>query len=397
MFGWVGMPYIFQVLTRALVALCSFYIVGLCKMYVDDIMACSPLCTAEADMEAADTAVNGLLGPTAIAPGKNEIGRALDFIGWFIDLDNRSVTLSRRNLLKTIYAFFCFNIKDKITQSTVETMASLASRCSQLCRPMRPYTKALYDAIGSYPNRHVRHTLPSLAKVDVAVWRAFLLLSHFDPHHLCRFIASFAERTPTIIFEYDASLRTLAIGVSIRVSPTTPPTLLGFAAIDVPFPTTEARKQNSFEYMTVPVGVLLCQMLGLRCRSAEVWGDSMSSLDWSKRDRVNSTLARKANIGMTLAAAHIDVTITASVHIPGYLNTVYDGLTRNKSASEVRLPPHLQIHLPAAHPVHRFIALCDPDAPLEGYTQHAQLSHAFAAIICDPLMCLPPSFAPTSL
>jgi hypothetical protein len=250
MFGWVGMPYIFQVLTRALVALCLFYIVGLCLMYVDDIMGVSPLRSAAADMATVDTHVTGLLGPDAIAVSKNERNRALVWIGWFIDLDNRSVTLSRRNLLKTIYAFFCFTITDKITRIQVKTMASLASRCSQLCRPMRPYTKVLYDTIALYSDRHVRRTVPALAKVDVAVWRAFLLLSRFNPAQISRPIQSFADRPATLIFKYDASLITLAIGVYSCAYPGAPHTLLAFTSIDLAFPTTEARNQNTFEFHT---------------------------------------------------------------------------------------------------------------------------------------------------
>jgi hypothetical protein len=133
MFGWVGMPYVFQVLTRALVALCSFYILGLCLMYVDDIMGVSPTHTAASDMATVNTQVTGLLGTAAIAHPKDECKRAFVSVGWYVSLDLQSVTLSRRNLLKTVYAFFCFKITDKVTRTQVETTTYLASRCSQLC------------------------------------------------------------------------------------------------------------------------------------------------------------------------------------------------------------------------------------------------------------------------
>ena len=41
LFGWIGMPHAFQVLTRSLQALCSHIILGLCYWYVDDLMAVS--------------------------------------------------------------------------------------------------------------------------------------------------------------------------------------------------------------------------------------------------------------------------------------------------------------------------------------------------------------------
>ena len=41
LFGWIGMPHAFQVLTRCLQALCRHIISGLCYWYVDDLMAVS--------------------------------------------------------------------------------------------------------------------------------------------------------------------------------------------------------------------------------------------------------------------------------------------------------------------------------------------------------------------
>jgi hypothetical protein len=389
MFGWVGMPYIFQVLTRALVALCATLIFGACMMYVDDFMGVSPTYLVDHDMTAVDTGVTGLLGPQAIAEKKNEFGRELEFIGWSVNLDRRSVTLSRVNFLKMVYAFFSVDAMGKVTCLQVEVMASLASRCSQLCRQMRPYTKALYDAISTYPNRHVRHSLPSLAKVDIAVWRAFLLLSHFNPATLHRPIESFADRPPTLQFRYDASLVTLAVGVYVCDHPHSTPTLIAYTVIHVPFPTTAARKQNTFEFLAVLLGVLLCHTLGISHRSCHLFGDSISSLTWAERDRAASILARRTNIGYTLAAAHTDITVTAVTHVPGKQNVVYDGLTRSKTAAQVCLPPNRQVVFPPLHPVHQYIALCDPDAPLSGYTQHASLSLQFTAHLRSTNMVLP--------
>jgi hypothetical protein len=337
-------------------------------------MGVSPIISAAADMTTVDTHVTGLLGPDAIAISKNKLNRALVWIGWFVDLNTRSVTLSRRNLLKTIYAFFCFSITDKITRIQVETMASLASRCSQLCRLMRPYTKALYDAIGLYKDRHIRRTLPALAKVDVAVWRAFQLLSRFSPAQLSRPISYFAIRLPTLVFKYDASLLTLAIGVYTRNYDGAPLILIAYTSIDLAFPTTEARKQNTFEFLTVSVGILICQMYNIRNQSCELHGDSISSLAWSQRNRASSTLARRPNIAYTLAAAHNDITVVNCIHIPGKENIVYDGLTRRRTAVDVGISLHLQLFFPPGHPIHTFLLLCDPDAPLEGYRAHADLS-----------------------
>jgi hypothetical protein len=255
-------------------------------------------------------------------------------------------------------------------------MASLASRCSQLCRP---YTKALYDMINTFPDRNVRHTLSALAKVDIPVWRAFLLLSHFDAAQLSRPITSFAERTVSVLFGYDASLSELAVGVFIREHPTAVPLLIAFTALPLPFPpTSEAKKQNTFEYGAVVLGLLVCHILGLRHRSCELHGDSISSLTWSMRDRADSLRAR--HIGCTIVAAHIDMTFTSTVHVPGKVNVVWDGMSRGKTAGAVGLSPALQIHFPPSHPAVGFIRDC---------SAHASLSQCFVEHLRNPLMCLP--------
>jgi hypothetical protein len=78
MFGWVGMPFIFQVVTRMLTALVAFVILGLCMMYVDDLLAVSTHLTVARDMSQADEAITLLLGDKAVAKHKDESGRALD-------------------------------------------------------------------------------------------------------------------------------------------------------------------------------------------------------------------------------------------------------------------------------------------------------------------------------
>jgi hypothetical protein len=121
-------------------------------------------------------------------------------------------------------------------------------------------------------------------------------------------------------------------------------------------------------------------MLGIRHQSCTLHGDSISSLAWSQRDRADSILARRSNIAYTLLAAHNDITVQDLVHVPGKENIVYDGLTRNRTAVDVGLAPHLQIFFPPSHPIHSFLLLCDPDAPLEGYRAHAELSRRI--ILC---------------
>jgi hypothetical protein len=57
--------------------------------------------------------------------------------------------------------------------------------------------------------------------------------------------------------------------------------------------------------------------LGIIHRSCCLWGDSMSSLAWAEKDRVNSFIARRANIVYTLASVKADIDVTKRIHVPG--------------------------------------------------------------------------------
>ena len=61
----------------------------------------------------------------------------------------------------------------------------------------------------------------------------------------------------------------------------------------------------------------------------------MSSLAWAKADRVNSTLARHANIAFTTVSMHINASLSDTQHIPGKMNVLFDGLSRQISPTEL--------------------------------------------------------------
>ena len=374
MFGWLGMPAAFQVITRSLKVASNHHIQGECDWYVDDAMGiASSVSVAHSDMATVNDIARGLLGPTAIAD-KDECGRRQEWIGWEIDLDHRLVTISRRNFLKMCHAFFSFNLSDPISVHHVEKMASYASRCSQLSRQMRPYTRALHVATTRYFNHNARLRLPLLARCDVSLWRAFLAAIRFDEQRIARPLVSFRERNASFVIEYDASLSMMAVGVSHLLA-NQERQLIAYTSLHSPFPpTTEARKQNTFEFLAVVVGLLLSKLLHLRDFAYELHGDSVSSLTWTEKNRAASELARRANIALTLISVDIGAFVTDTTHVPGVLNVVYDGLSRGKTGSEVGLDPAKQVFLTSDHTITKIITLCDPDQDLSSVSEHLELS-----------------------
>ena len=77
----------------------------------------------------------------------------MDIIGYTLDLDKQVVTLSRRNFLRTLYLFFTVDTTSAVPVKSMETIASLASRYSGICREIKPFMKALYSSYAGLRNR----------------------------------------------------------------------------------------------------------------------------------------------------------------------------------------------------------------------------------------------------
>jgi hypothetical protein len=387
LFGWTGTPYAFQVITRVLSDLCKHGLWGKCKWYVDDAMGVTLTSHVFDDINIVKNYAIDLLGPTAIADDKTEHGRVLVWLGWKVDLDNKLISLSHYNMMKTLYIFLKIDINEKVVLNLVESAASLASRYAMVCRHMKPYTSALYDDISAFHlGKHVKMELSEHGKIEVLMWRAFLCLLKFDESTYARSLDSFRDRKATILFEYDSSLSSFAVGISKYDAVSNKYDLLAYTSVISPFALTDdSSKQNTYEYLAVMVGLLLAKHLKIpKGFSYDLVGDSISSLYWCKHDRVNSKLARRAGIGFTLLSVILDATVSEIKHLPGVLNVIYDGLSRGKSGCSLGLDPLLFVptNLNCSHTL-CYLKLCDPDLPLESIDEHISLSSDLLNILHD--------------
>jgi hypothetical protein len=372
LFGWIGMPHAFQVLTRTLQVLCRHIISGLCYWYVDDLMAVSLRNLYINDSTLVDSNVQHLLGTGSIAATKSQHGRMLEFLGWEFNLDTRSITLCTRNMNKLVHALFSFEPTAKISISHIQRLASLISRASILSKHMRPYTVTLHAITSGYDQPHVRIQLSVLAQSDVMMWRAFVLLLIANPDKLSRTMESFRPQTAQFCIKYDASLTGLGVGIYNVLNDT----LLTYSALELPFQVTnESKRQNTMEFVAVIFGLLLAWKLQLKNFSYTLHGDNMSSLAWAQADRVNSTLARRANIVFTTISMHINASLSETQHIPGIMNVLFDGLSRNISPTELGLDPTLMFNAAADISILRFVQLCDPALELSDIASHIDLLH----------------------
>ena len=305
----------------------------------------------------------------SIAAAKSQQGRILEFLGWEFNLDTRSITLCTRNI---VHALFSFETTAKISISHIQRVASLISRVSILSKHMRPYTVTLHAITSGYDQPHVRIQLNVLAQSDVMMWRAFVLLLIANPEKLSRTMESFRPQTAQFCIKYDASLTGLGVGIYNVLNDT----LLTYSALELPFQVTnESKRQNTMEFVAVVFGLLLAWRLQFKNFSYTLHGDNMSSLAWATADRVNSTLARRANIVFTTISMHINASLSDTQHIPGIMNVLFDGLSRHISPTELGLDPTLMFNATDDVSVLRFVQLCDPALELSDIQSHNDLLH----------------------
>jgi hypothetical protein len=91
-------------------------------------MAVSSIATYVTDSTQVESTVQRLLGDGSVAQKKFDCARALEFLGWFVDLDTRTVTLCTRSLHKLLHALFCIDPLEKVSIALIQRIASLVSR-----------------------------------------------------------------------------------------------------------------------------------------------------------------------------------------------------------------------------------------------------------------------------
>jgi hypothetical protein len=193
-------------------------------------------------------------------------------------------------------------------------MASLISRASILSQHMRPYTHALHIITSGYSQSRNKIKLTILALSDVMMWRALVLLVVANPTKLSRPMESFRPQESTYCIKYDTSLTGLGFGIYHLPDNQ----LLTYAALQLPFTVTnESKRQNTMEFVAVIFGLLLAWRSKLRSFHYTLHGDSTSSLASAKVDRVNSFLARRANIAFTTVSMYLNATLSDTEQIPG--------------------------------------------------------------------------------
>ena len=280
-FGLRILPFVFGVVSRFLLFLLYVAIWGYIKAYVDDFMGVTSLDHLSHDIAVICEVVNLLLGPHAVEWSKFYAGRQIEWIGWRIDLDTRSVSFGHRNFLKVLHGFLSFDASKHVQGRHILRLASWASRYTTVLRVLSPFTSILYSQIAGLKNIDAFILLDESTIVVIWMWRATLLQLAANPSSFSRPLDTFSSDASHCLLEYDScltgfgfrnfpgDLTDLPLAVSrVLERPFCGQTVLPFAC------GVNSAFQNTAEFTAPTMGLVAMARLGCRHLRISLRGDS---------------------------------------------------------------------------------------------------------------------------
>lgn len=374
-FGLTSMPFAFNVITSAIVwELNNKLLKGRMLQYVDDGFVVSKASEEEEDVRITLNFVRGLLGPDAVAIEKLERAASFDFLGWNTDLQSGLITIAERNILKAIYAYGVVDLSPgvKLPISTMQRLASLATRYSFVCHLLRPYVRVLYS---SYRGKaHYGHVILSAGeRCVVRTFKHLFVLLGLGGTTFARSFESFTPLPPAWVCEFDASLSGIGI-IWFKINNESQEQDVAYAKVDITSLNfgEDASFQNTAEY----TASLLCArgltLLGAQGQPVLLRGDSVSALTWATKGTVRSDRALRAAAMWAQYVVMKGINVVGTHHLSHEINTRTDILSRQGSWHDV-LAEDVQHYGGRLHPCtpeldlhcQNLLHLVDPQRPLD--------------------------------
>ena len=333
-FGWTGTPACFQVVTRAITFELNKRLQGKALMYVDDIFGVCKRRDLANELAVTRSVCESILGTNSVEDKKTEIGRRLTVIGYEIDIELRLVAVARKNVLKALHGFLTTDLQAPTTVKSLQKLASWGSRYAEICRYMKPFTKALYSAYAGRRER-AKFKIPQPARVSIMVFRVLLSLTTVLERKFTRSLDSFEPCFAPWIVEFDASLSGIGLLWFHRDNSESTEVLLGGCSLDI---TSlgfgdDAAFQNTAEFIAAAMGVRGLMAFGdVRNARIEFRGDSVTALTWAMKRVTRSATASNASIFYALQCMSLGVEISNTSHLKAEDNWM---LSRGKSLANI--------------------------------------------------------------
>ena len=301
-------------------------------MYVDDINGCCLREDLQHDLTVMkEEIIQLLLGSDSVADEKTKFGRALEWIGWYIDLDTFRVGIADKNYYKTLHGFLTVIADRPIQVRTLHTLASWASRYSLICPVLTPFSSYLYDAFSGYKNLDAYVPLPHEAYLVIVLWRLFLIMMKVTPSSHTRDLNSF-HRVSTSYYCIESDGCPDGVGFFLLRRSSSSDEWTRFYAVSVVncFDLNhDSKYQNAMEFIAILLGLATLVKMGVSSACIDVLGDNTSSLSWSSTFRFRSGSSTSSALLFVLLSHRFQLTIGHTTYRPGKDNEA-DGLSRGR-------------------------------------------------------------------
>ena len=332
-FGGNEFPFIMNVISRVLQRQYNIWLRGSALIYSDDTFGVCLYSDLLHDYGIVRHLIHSLLGPNSIEDNptklKREYGRVLDVIGWRVDLDLRIISMSPRNGLKLAFAFFDYDIMALVQVKVLQKLASLASRASQICPFMKPFSQDLYR-MAAKADGHKRYSIPldPAAKFVIKLWRVMIVLMNMYPSSYARSIESFVLKLSRYAVVFDGCL--YGIGFTVYEIVGEERRMIGYCACDIEYFLLgeDSSYQNTSEFVAQTMALAWLASIGIVNQPVFLVGDSVSALTWAKKLKFNSVNCQRAAILFTTLGYYSSNYVAEIEHIAGVMNNNNDGLSR---------------------------------------------------------------------
>jgi hypothetical protein len=278
-------------------------------------------------LRVAQSTIESIFGPDAVAVDKTCHGRQLPFIGWDIDLDSCRVSIAEHNFKKLLYGLFSLDLAAPIPLRTLQRLVSWFSRYSQVVPQLKPFSSDLSKNLwGRAHSPHRLRALDVAGRECIELWRMYATLLRLRGATYALDIRSFNTLGISHTIEFDASLQGSAFIIT-SVSPGFPPRLV--AQIVYPFSLRDDSSfQNASEFLTVVLALGFLARSGVTDAGIALVGDNTTSLAWAAKEKFKNHLSRRAAMMFIAICTMCNFRVEDTQHIAGIDNVTCDLLSR---------------------------------------------------------------------
>jgi len=337
LFGWLGFPMAYAVLSRAFERLFRRELQIPLRLYVDDIIALSLANRAEGDQLYIERKCEETMGSKAISYEK-KVPPCLscEVLGWLICLFTESFRPSDKGIRKLVFAFWLVATGDKFPLIVYQLLASLAQHYSLGLPGMAAFVYPLHNMVAQFHgNQYYKKKPSSAARLAIEVWKVVAILSLRKHPLMCRplrsLTTSVTKSKRRTIGITDASPTGLGIALYDDNNQ-----LLRYMSYQFPFHAVESKYQNAREYC----GYMFCfffleWVLGVQQSPHEaMWiNDNSAAIRWASENKCNSLSAQYAFMVVTWKQMTSTFEFSHVEHMRGLLMGNIDSLSRGKPHS----------------------------------------------------------------